>query len=62
MDTTYVYYYRADSSCEVIGRVNAIDLDNAIEQISILKHLSRDLIEELFVVKRIQGGDDENDF
>ena len=62
MDPTYVYYYRSDSSCEPIGRVNAIDLDNAIEQISIIKHLSPDLIEKLFVIQRIQGGDDENDF
>jgi hypothetical protein len=53
MDPTYVYYYRSDSSCEPIGQVNAIDLDNAIEQISIIKHLSPDSIEELFVIQRI---------
>jgi hypothetical protein len=62
MSATYIYYYKADSSCEPIGRVNADDAEDAIDQIAIIKQLSRDSIETLFVIECVTGGRDENDF
>lgn len=61
MSATYIYYYKTDSSCEPIGRVNADDVDDATEQIAVIKQLSRDAIELLFVIERVKGGRDEND-
>ncbi len=61
MSATYIYYYKADSSCEPIGRVNADDADDAIDQIAIIKQLSRDSIESIFVIEQVKGGRDEND-
>jgi hypothetical protein len=61
MGATYIYYYKADSSCEPIGRVNADDKEDAIDQISVIKHLPLESIESLFVIERVKGGRDEND-
>ena len=60
MSANYIYYYKTDSSCEPIGRVSANDIEDAIDQITIIKHLSRDLIAELFIVERVNGGRYEN--
>lgn len=46
----YIYYYKQDPSCEAIGRVMSSDLQNAREQIAIIKNLSIDLIDELFFI------------
>jgi hypothetical protein len=46
----YIYYYKQDTSREAIGRVMSIDLQDAREQISIIKNLSIDLIDELFFI------------
>jgi|LauGreDrversion4_2_1035121.scaffolds.fasta_scaffold3920023_1 hypothetical protein len=59
MSAIYVYYYKSDSSCEPIGRVSAIDINDATEQIAVLKQLSSELIQELFVVVQIKGGKNE---
>ena len=42
---TFVYYYHADSSKEVIGRVQASGMDNAREQIAVIKQLDINLID-----------------
>lgn len=60
MSATYIYYYKHDSNCEPIGRVNADDIDDAIEQISVIKQLSIESIESLFVIECLKGGKDEN--
>jgi hypothetical protein len=60
MSDTYIYYYKRDSNCEKIGRVNADDIVAAIEKISIIKQLSIDSINSIFVIECLKGGRDEN--
>lgn len=47
----YVYHYKND--VEIIGRVMATSLDEARNQVAVIKHLTVDLIDELFVIKRL---------
>lgn len=47
----YIFYYKLDSSCEPIGRVMATSLDDARKQISLIKNLAEDLIDDLFVIQ-----------
>ena len=54
----YVYHYKND--IEIIGRVMATSLDDARNQISIIKQLTVNLIDELFVIKTLE--DHENNF
>ena len=54
----YIFYYKSDSKCEPIGRVMATSLDEAREMISEMKALSEELIDELFVIKKLE--DHEN--
>lgn len=62
MSATYIYYYKSDSSCEPIGRVNAEDIEEAAERIAVIKQLSRESIDNLFVIECVKGGRDENNF
>ena len=55
----YVFYYKTDSEREPIGRVMATSLDEAREMISEMKALSEDLIDELFVIKRLNDHEDD---
>lgn len=48
----YIYHYKND--VEPIGRVMATSLDDAREQISVIKQLSIELIDQLFVIKRLE--------
>ena len=50
---TYTYSYRKDSSDEPIGRVLATSLFEARVNISKVKHLDIDLIDDLFKIKKI---------
>lgn len=50
---TYTFSYKKDPSKEVIGRVNATSLEDAIEQVSIIKRLNQDIVLELFNIERI---------
>lgn len=50
---TYVYYYKSDSSCEPIGRVQAMNLYDARELIMQKKQLSSEAIDNLFEIKRV---------
>lgn len=52
---TFVYYYHADSTKEVIGRVQASGMDNAREQIAVIKQLDIDLIDDLFVIESLDS-------
>jgi hypothetical protein len=52
---TFVFYYRADSTKEVVGRVTATSLGNARKQISLIKQLDVDLIDDLFVIERLNS-------
>jgi hypothetical protein len=54
----YVFYYKTDSDREPIGRVMATSLDEAREMISEVKALSEDLIDKLFIIKKLE--DHEN--
>ena len=51
--STYVYYYKRDSSCEPIGRVQANNLYEARELITQIKQLSSDNIDNLFEIKQV---------
>jgi len=50
---TYTYSYRKDSSNEPIGRVLATSLFEARGMISKIKRLDIDLIDDLFLIKKI---------
>jgi hypothetical protein len=54
----YIFHYKSDIKCEPIGRVMATSLDEAREMISEMKALSEDLIDELFVIKRLNDHED----
>lgn len=51
--STYVFYYKADTTCEPIGRVKATSLDEAQHFIMELKQLPEDVITELFEIKQV---------
>tara|TARA_B100000963_G_scaffold229693_1_gene200356 strand:- start:32085 stop:32279 length:195 start_codon:yes stop_codon:yes gene_type:complete len=57
---TYTYSYRADSSNEPIGRVQATSLFEARVNISKVKRLDIDLIDELFKIKKINDHEQTN--
>ncbi len=50
---TYIYSYRRDSSNEPIGRVLATSLFEARVNISKVKRLDIDLVDDLFKIKKI---------
>lgn len=55
---TYVYFYKNDTTYEAIGRVKATSLDEARDYVVHIKQLSKQQIDDLFVIKRAQ--DHEN--
>lgn len=50
---TYVYFFKTDDTCEIIGRVKATSLREARSFIAIQKRLSKDKIDELFVIQEL---------
>jgi hypothetical protein len=50
---TYVYFYKSDSTNEIIGRVMATSLDEAREFIKQVKQLSVQDIDNLFEIKEL---------
>ncbi|CAB4155123.1 hypothetical protein UFOVP1307_46 [uncultured Caudovirales phage] len=50
---TYVYYYKSDSTNEIIGRVMATSLDEAREFIKQVKQLSIQDVDNLFEIKEL---------
>ena len=55
---TYVYYYKSDSSQEVIGRFSANDMNEAWETLAIIKKLKLDAVVNLFEIKQIRNNED----
>jgi hypothetical protein len=53
--TTYVYYYKSDSSKEVIGRVNANNLNEARAMVMEIKRLPLDAVTSLFEIKQVRN-------
>lgn len=51
--STYVYYYKVDSSCEPIGRVMATSLYEALNYIMQIKQLSEESVTALFEIKKL---------
>jgi len=51
MEACYIYYYKLDSNREPIGRVMATSLDDARIQISFIKRLPVNDIEQLFNIE-----------
>jgi hypothetical protein len=56
--STYVYYYRIDLSCELVGRVKATSLYEALNYIAQKKQLTEESVNNLFVIKKLD--DHEN--
>jgi hypothetical protein len=50
---TYVFYSKLDSNCEIIGRVIATSLNEARTLISGTKKLAENVIDDLFVIKKL---------
>jgi hypothetical protein len=50
---TYVYFYKSDSTNEIIGRVMATSLDEAREFIKQVKQLSVQDVDNLFEIKEL---------
>jgi hypothetical protein len=50
---TYVYFYKSDSTNEIIGRVMATSLDEAREFIKQVKQLSIEDVDNLFEIKEL---------
>jgi hypothetical protein len=55
---TYVYYYKSDSSQEVVGRIGANDLNEAQKTLAIIKRLNLDAVVNLFEIKQIRNNED----
>lgn len=56
---TYTYSYRSDSKHEIIGRVKATSLYEAREQVALIKQLNIADIDDLFVIKKEGGHENE---
>jgi hypothetical protein len=55
---TYVYYYKSDSSNEVIGRIDANDLNEAHVTLMEIKRLPYDAVVSLFEIKQVRNNED----
>lgn len=49
---TYTYSYRNDHNHETIGRIQAMSLDEARQQITVIKQLQSDVCDKLFVINQ----------
>jgi hypothetical protein len=48
---TWVYFFKNDSTQEIIGSTKAAGIEDAREKIALIKRLSADEIDRLFVIK-----------
>jgi hypothetical protein len=55
---TYVYYYKSDSSQEVIGRFDANNLNEAHDTLVEIKKLPYDAVVSLFEIKQVRNNED----
>ena len=57
---TYVYLFRNDSSNEPIGRVQATGLLDARRKVSLVKRLDIDLVDNLYIIKKLSDHEKQN--
>ena len=57
---TYVYLFRNDSSNEPIGRVQATGLLDARRKVSLVKRLDIDLVDNLYIIKKLSDYEQQN--
>ena len=57
---TYVYLFRNDSSYEPIGRVQATGLLDARRKVSLVKRLDIDLVDNLYIIKKLSDHEQQN--
>jgi hypothetical protein len=57
---TYVYLFRNDSSNEPIGRVQATGLLDARRKVSLVKRLDIDLVDNLYIIKKLSDHEQQN--
>ena len=57
---TYVYLFRNDSSNEPIGRVHATGLLDARRKVSLVKRLDIDLVDKLYIIKKLSDHEQQN--
>jgi len=55
---TYVYYYKSDSSKEVVGRIDANDLNEAHVTLMEIKRRPYDAVVSLFEIKQVRNNED----
>jgi len=48
---TWVYFFKGDSTQEIIGSIEATGIEDAREKLAIIKRLPVDEIDRLFVIK-----------
>ena len=48
---TWVYFFKGDSTHEIIGSIEATGIEDAREKLAIIKRLPADEIDRLFVIK-----------
>jgi hypothetical protein len=53
-----VYYYKSDSSKEVVGRIDANDLNEAHVTLMEIKRLPYDAVVSLFEIKQVRNNED----
>jgi hypothetical protein len=51
-NTTWVYFFKSDSTQDIVGSVKATGVEDAREKIAIIKQLPADEIDRLFVIKQ----------
>tara|TARA_R110000787_G_scaffold93062_1_gene195254 strand:+ start:5697 stop:5894 length:198 start_codon:yes stop_codon:yes gene_type:complete len=56
----YVYLFRNDSSQEPVGRVQASGMFDARKQVGIIKKLDTDLVDHLFIIKKLSDHEQQN--
>jgi hypothetical protein len=51
-NTTWVYFFKSDSTQDIVGSIKATGIEDAREKIAIIKQLPADEIDRLFVIKQ----------
>lgn len=59
-NTIWVYFFKSNSTQEIIGSVKATGIEDARKKIAIIKCLPADEIDRLFVIKPKRRSHDNN--
>ena len=51
-NTTWVYFFKSDSTQDIVGSIKATGIEDAREKIAIIKQSPADEIDRLFVIKQ----------